>query len=362
MDGLRGIAILLVLGVHYFHETSYSNPAADTQGPFPFFGALFAYGDLGVELFFLISGFVIALTLETSKTPYDFFVRRFARLWPALFVCSIITFLVVSSVSTPYSLLVPQHLSNFLPSLTLTPGYLWSWYFPGAGLVDGVYWSLIVEVRFYLVVAVIFWSFKRSSLGRNLVIFTYLNILSRAALQRVFPGSNALYSEILIPDFMPWFAAGAVFYELYMTRISPKLAVLLLCSMIAIIFRTSTFVGDSARSPFVISGYALLFFIAFWSIATRAAASRLFEARLLVWVGICSYSVYLLHNAIGRLILTAIPGGVPFFLQFFAVLSVIVAMVAVGYISFVLVEQPARRYITACLLKDRRPNQLSTQA
>jgi peptidoglycan/LPS O-acetylase OafA/YrhL len=339
LDGLRGVAILLVIAVHYLHE---SGPLGALQ--------IFGYGNLGVELFFIISGFVIALTLENCKTPYEFFVRRFARIWPPLLVCSIITFLVLKSLSSPYSLLVNETWSNFLPSLTLTPSRIWESYFPGVSFVDGVYWSLLVEARFYVIVAVIFWCFNRSHLARNLVIFTYANILCRAALQRILPGSNEIYSAVFVPDFMPWFAAGAVFYEVYVNRIRLPFAIVLLGSMIAIIFRTSTFVGDSGQSPFIISTFALLFFVSFWWVATKSSVARVFQTRILVWIGICSYSVYLLHNGIGRAVITSIPDQTPLIVQLAVIGIIAAAIILAGYVSFMLVEQPARRLVTGILL------------
>jgi peptidoglycan/LPS O-acetylase OafA/YrhL len=348
LDALRGVAILLVIGIHYFNDRGVFSlyPYNDA-----FAGLLiFEYGFMGVELFFIISGFVIVMTLERCRTPYEFFVRRFSRIWPPLLICSIITFCIVKASSSPFSELKKQDWPNFLPSLTLTPNGLWSGYFPGIDLVDGVYWSLLVEARFYVIVAVIFWLFKRSNVTRNLVIFTYVNILCRAALQRIFPGSNHIYSLFLVPDFMPWFAAGAVFFELWINRVSARFALILLGSMILIIFRTSTFVGDSGQSPYIISSFAIVFFGAFWLIATRSSFARFLETPVLVWIGICSYSVYLLHHEIGMVILTSIPKTVPIALQFVCIISVAAVMVLAGRISFTFIEQPARRLVTSFLL------------
>ena len=147
LDGLRGVAILLVMGFHYFYAFAIPSnhtdlyPYGDKFAGFP----VFRYGYLGVELFFMISGFVIALTLEGCKTPREFVVRRFARIWPPLLFCSIVTFFVVRLTSSPFSLSSHQSWENFLPSLTLTPKELWIWVSPNVRLVDLVYWSLIVE-------------------------------------------------------------------------------------------------------------------------------------------------------------------------------------------------------------------------
>lgn len=95
LDGFRGIAILPVTGFHYF--TRY---AADPRHIVPYSDALAGvrineYGFYGVMLFFAVSGFVIAITLDHTHNFLEFVVRRFARLWPTMLVCSIITFLVL---------------------------------------------------------------------------------------------------------------------------------------------------------------------------------------------------------------------------------------------------------------------------
>jgi peptidoglycan/LPS O-acetylase OafA/YrhL len=89
IDGLRGVAIALVVLFHAY--------ARWPEGIIPYGGRfasipLFSYGWLGVELFFLISGFVIVMTLEKCPNLYDFLGRRWLRLFPAMLICSFILF------------------------------------------------------------------------------------------------------------------------------------------------------------------------------------------------------------------------------------------------------------------------------
>jgi peptidoglycan/LPS O-acetylase OafA/YrhL len=154
LDGLRGIAILLVMGYHYFYALAGSGlyPYGDMFATVP----IFKYGYLGVELFFTISGFVIAMTLETCATPWEFLTKRIARIWPPLLFCSITTFLFIRLVPTPFAATDIQQWYNFLPSLTMTPASAWQWLSPNIRLIDFSYWSLVVEARFYLFAAVLF--------------------------------------------------------------------------------------------------------------------------------------------------------------------------------------------------------------
>ena len=85
MDGLRGIAIILVFFYHaYSDQWAKFTPYGDRFDSF----FLFRYGEYGVPLFFLISGFVIAMTLEKCTTFRNFMFRRWIRLFPAMLVVS----------------------------------------------------------------------------------------------------------------------------------------------------------------------------------------------------------------------------------------------------------------------------------
>jgi peptidoglycan/LPS O-acetylase OafA/YrhL len=339
LDGLRGVAILLVMGFHYFNSDPKLYPIGDALAWIP----IFKYGFLGVELFFIISGFVIALTLEKCATPIEFFIRRLARIWPALLVCSIVTFICVRYSASPFSATKQQDVANFLPSLTLTPNALWTRLFPSVDLIDAVYWTLLVEARFYVIAAILFWALHKHRFVLNLVIFTYANVLIRAALQHLVPGSNVIYTAVLIPDFMPWFAAGAIFYDLHLKRLLPTRAAILLALMFVIVMRTSTF-ATADLSSIVISATGALFFVVFWVFATRPAAVSLLQARWLVFVGVCSYSIYLLHYGIGLVLISYLPAGsLPFGL--FMMVAVGLALIAAGYANYLFIEQPGRRLV-----------------
>src|SRR5689334_5092656 len=89
LDALRGIA---VLGVMFFHYTTLYMSAYDpTPTLFDF-----CFGQHGIHLFFIISGFVIYMTLEKSS-PMDFIVSRFSRLYPAYWAGILLTSLAINA-------------------------------------------------------------------------------------------------------------------------------------------------------------------------------------------------------------------------------------------------------------------------
>ncbi|MBN9586026.1 MAG: acyltransferase [Afipia sp. 62-7] len=348
LDGLRGVAILLVMGFHYFYhlESFYYKSTLYPYGETFSNTVIFKYGYLGVELFFIISGFVIAMTLESSKSLIDFAIRRFVRIWPALIVSAVLTFFLLNWSDAPFALTRRQFWPNFIPSLTLTPVAMWSGLFPKVDFVTGVYWSLVVEIRFYMIALILYWMFARQNFARNLVIFTVLTYIVRALLRRWLPGYNGVYDGFFVPDYMPWFAAGAVFYELYKERLTRSAALVMLAISYAMIARISINYTVIGRDPFVSSGFALLFLILFWFLATKPASMRIFEIRPLVWIGECSYSIYLYHYAVGMILISQISKTIGLGPQLALVAAVYLVIFAIGRISYAAVENPARRWLT----------------
>lgn len=352
LDGLRGVAILLVMGFHYFYhlESFYYKSSLYPYGETFSNVLIFKYGYMGVELFFIISGFVIAMTLESSASAIDFVVRRFVRIWPALIVSAAITFLLLNWSDAPFAITRRQFWPNFLPSLTLTPTSLWSGLFPKVDFVTGVYWSLVVEIRFYMIAVLLFWLFSRQNLARNLVIFTLVIYLARALLRRVMPGYNGVYDALFIPDYMPWFAAGAVFYELYKERLAKGAALVMLAIMYVAITRISTNYAVIGRDPIIASTAALFLLALFWLLATKPASVSLFEIRPLVWIGECSYSIYLYHYAVGMVLVSQVSKSIGVVPQVLLVILISMLVLAVGRVSYATVENPGRRWLTKLLI------------
>ena len=89
LDGLRGLAILLVFLFHGYYIWDKTYPFGDLFKD----NILVRYGDLGVQLFFLISGFVILMSLEKTSGFIKFIKNRWIRLFPSMLICSVIIFI-----------------------------------------------------------------------------------------------------------------------------------------------------------------------------------------------------------------------------------------------------------------------------
>src|SRR5215210_3755070 len=143
IDLLRFLAAFLVVLYHY----TFRGYAADDMSimPYPLLAPISKYGYLGVELFFLISGFVILMTASSGSLK-KFTISRIVRLYPAFWVCCTVTFIVILLIGGErYSASFTQYLVN----MTMLSEFL------NVPDLDGVYWSLFVEIKFYALVALV---------------------------------------------------------------------------------------------------------------------------------------------------------------------------------------------------------------
>jgi peptidoglycan/LPS O-acetylase OafA/YrhL len=323
LDGLRGIAILAVLAFHYLSRFPEFYPYGNT------FSAFGRHGSVGVQLFFIISGFVIALTLERSTSFLSFTIRRFARLWPPMLVCSLITFVVLALIDTPFTNFRRVGVQGFLPSLTFIGPEIWARLVDGAHWIDGAYWSLFVEVRFYFWAAVIYWIAPR-----HLGLTLWVLVLVAAGLHQL-PGKASLVVDLLLfPSHIAYFAAGALFYELWIGRSGnwrwPALVILAAYSA------TIVYLAHPAPALVIL---ILMSFAGFVALILRPSLLRLVAAAPLIWVGRRSYSLYLLHQNIGVAMITVAPIGLSSSSYILVILTVTLLMLCLAHAIFELVER-----------------------
>ncbi|HXO76747.1 MAG TPA: acyltransferase, partial [Puia sp.] len=177
LDSFRCIAVIGVMLCHFTFR--YNDTPTGSLYPFGnFYGSLFKYGFMGVEFFFIISGFVISFTLENTDSFSSFCKKRFIRLFPAMLLCSVIIFLICSRLDDKALFPDAHDARNFLPSLTFTKPDLWDFTGHKFGLINWSYWSLWPEIQFYILSSVIYFS-DRINFFRNLVWSSILVYLFR---------------------------------------------------------------------------------------------------------------------------------------------------------------------------------------
>lgn len=166
LDGLRGCAILAVLLFHSYSRWGEIEPFVQNY----LIVQTFSLGWLGVQLFFCISGYVIYMSLQKSDNFVEFLVRRYTRLAPAMLMGSLLIY--VSAQFIPERPGGAVDLIDFLPSLTfIDPQLLSKILGVSVKPLDGVFWSLFVEVKFYIFVAVAFFLLKDRQLNSLFLVY-----------------------------------------------------------------------------------------------------------------------------------------------------------------------------------------------
>ena len=259
------------------------------------FGALqdlSRYGYLGVPLFFLISGFVILMSAE-GRTAGQFARSRFLRLYPMFWVGVVVTLSVLLVTGKAGSLL---SLQTILANLTLVPGYF------HAPFVDGVYWTLAIELKFYLLIllAILLRQFHN--------VEWWLRVWLVGLLAASFAEDMPLLKSIVLFPHGLFFLGGATCYLIRARGFSITRGLILLATVVASIkaaipdrlsFTTEPLIASSLSvSVIVFAFYFALLLVSLKSISLSGS-------KLLYWLGLLTYPLYLLHNEIGKVVFGA---------------------------------------------------------
>jgi len=310
LDGLRAIAILAVALFHYYylfpHNVSVSDGTANEEVLF------FQYGWFGVMLFFSISGFVITQTLHHSNNPAHFIGKRFSRLFPAMLLCSALTYAVSFILPVTYTASV----YNFLPSLTFLDPGIFNFIFRTHAFdwMDGAYWSLFTEMRFYAMAAVIYF-LSRSNFYRNfLILASLVGVIFPAAIYLQLDKIRSVSNFLFIANQLPWFVFGVACYYLHHKKNRAAIAGVLI-SFISM----SLYIVAITKRPYMpfdgaVSFVAMLVIFALVFCAIRVqCVNKSLSFKPLVAIGMASYSLYLLHQEIGQKLIQITERKLPVF-------------------------------------------------
>lgn len=279
IEGMRALAVLMVL---LFHLDVH------------FLGG----GYLGVDLFFVISGFIITRNILSDQergrfSLREFYVRRFRRLFPALLATVLLT-LLGGTILLPPAELVATAVSSLYAVFSLANIHFWlsSGYFEAAAESQPLLhtWSLSVEEQFYL-----FWPALLLMLAhtrqRAVVIAVLLAapMIAGLLLRKEYP--DAVF--YLLPFRLPQLMAGALLAVLSMRLVgaSGNLAVLLASAGLVALSSISVESLSPATAAALVTGLGFLLLL-----GREAPVARVFYGHpLLQWVGRRSYAIYLVH-------------------------------------------------------------------
>jgi peptidoglycan/LPS O-acetylase OafA/YrhL len=278
LDVLRGFAALAVMLHHHgqYYDVLYPGrvPLSIDLGP----------GHFGVELFFIISGFVILMTIKRKKTVREFAISRAARLMPA-FLAALVIATAIRTLS-PVPLLDTPTLPQFLANLTMAPSLF------GQTPMDMPYWTLTYELVFYIGMGMI--------LALGLLRWTEWFGLLAVAVSCLFIATldvrlHYRSSIVLLVYYSNFFLIGICLYRIY-ARTARTVTWLALVVAIAV-----TALGGGERSFDTPGRIYLPLTLAFTALVWFAISrhGRMLAWRPLVFLGQISYPLYLVHVVLG---------------------------------------------------------------
>src|SRR5690349_19102612 len=190
---------LAACGVMLFHYTFLGPQNHSWSGSFPFLGQICKYGYLGVEVFFILSGFVILLTAY-DKDAVGFTVARMVRLYPAYWICVTLTAVAIVLAGANRN---PITLREYFANLTMAQGFV------GIRDVSGVYWTLEVELQFYFLIFLVLLIGQIRRLGALLGMWLFASMVLGLREPR------GITHFFLFPEWSSYFIAGAMLFLIH---------------------------------------------------------------------------------------------------------------------------------------------------
>jgi len=232
------------------------------------------------------------MTLEKCRNFADFITRRWLRLFPAMFACSLLVFATAAFFPER-----PRGVPSFrdlLPGLTFLEPDWWAWVLGSPqGVIEGTFWSLFVEMKFYLVFGLLYFAIGGSRAVFAIAGFFLATEAMGAA--KLFPALAAVNGSLphqvadqLSLGSFGWFAGGALFYRY---RKDPSRANLWMA------------IGMTVLAALALGGVKIgpklpaLLVTAFFSLSIVSETTRaILGSRVFLLLGFVSYPLYLLHE------------------------------------------------------------------
>jgi peptidoglycan/LPS O-acetylase OafA/YrhL len=314
IDCLRGIAALAVCLFHFCHLTVNTAYLSDGN----WFKYIARFGTLGVELFFTISGFVIPYSMMknhyTVKEFPAFVARRSLRIDLPYFVMIILSAWYMYAVSKQPGNGEDFNLTQFLLHFAYLPSFFhYKWYL-------NVFWTLLIEFQFYILIALLLPLLLRSSSAMKMLMLIAIQCIHFA-----FPDKRLVTSHI------SFFVIGisACFYKQNIFRLKETIGLVLISLVFSYLHGMAFYNNPIAMSIVAGSSFVFITFVHL-------------ENKVLLWLGKISYSLYLTHMLMVYLFFT----GTGLFvlsqdegIRTFITIGCLIISVGVAYVFYVVVER-----------------------
>ncbi|MEU2430264.1 acyltransferase [Streptomyces sp. NPDC007861] len=343
LDALRVVAALSVLIFHFtgVDAATKANWGVNPKELFPWLFPVTSYGSYGVQLFFIISGFVICLS-AWDRTPGQFVRARFLRLFPAYWFSIVVAFVVWRGL--PDGERTAPSISDSLTNVTMFQVPL------SARHLVGAYWTLWVELTFYLIFLVVLWK------GLDYVrvsVFCWLWLLSSVLVQQ--DQDIPLLGIFAQPLNTALFVSGIAMYLMYRFGPDLKLWGLLGASWLVmqsdLVQHADQLRHDRGmdRDPYIALALVTVFYLLVLAVALRRL--EWVGWKWLATAGALVYPLYLLHEELGWAMIRVLYGHV----GAWATLGITTAvLLLLAWLVHRFVERPSQKWLRATLEKESR--------
>lgn len=349
IDGLRFIAVVLVAFVMHLGTLMVSAQLQESSIGNKWYQILFWEGAYGVQLFFMVSGFILSLpfakhAFENAKEVKlkDYYWRRVTRIEP-LYIVTMVLFLLMRVL-----ILKTGTFGELMPNFWASIFYVHNAVYLDASAINGVAWSLEIEIQFYIVAPLLCQIYKL----KNTVLRQSIFVAAILACTILF-SANQFKQPYNLLDKLNFFLSGMFLTDLYINRKqehnSIGLALLASAAFVMFLF-VRTIPYDLSVAP-LDNGWHLakltVVAVFFYLVLTNKYLKRLMSIKLITVIGGMCYSIYLLHMGIFGLLrhkvfATHWVNNLPLNI-FLLYLFSIVAVLLVSAIFFIAIEKPTMR-------------------
>jgi peptidoglycan/LPS O-acetylase OafA/YrhL len=336
IDLLRFIAAIMVASMHWGLEIGSERYRPVYQ--IPILGDLVRNGSYGVQIFFVISGFVIIGAAQRYRS-IEFIFARFTRLFPGLLISMLIVLPIGSYFIQPYE----APFNSLLHSIFLT------YQVAGVQPLATPLWTLIIEIKFYFGIAVALLLFPRLfKSNKGIVFLLVLWELSIVAFQNLNPPVGTfLLPYLTLNGSHNLFALGICLYLI--SNLKPDNAFgTLLVVLPSFHFMYKVFLNSGY--PIAVNVYiavASILMILSKKIVVRSAVQR-----FVYWLGLSSYLIYLLHEHVGMALILQLQSRVSTNIFFLVGMTTVLLTLSCIFLA-VFVEKPLQKYLKGLFRKNR---------
>lgn len=345
VDGLRALACLVVLSHHcYYHAGRYDWPQLRVFSHKLVLSHIFSMGYLGVELFFVLSGFCLAFPMltrpETANNWKRYALHRARRILPTYWW--ILLILTAANVVIYHFNIRPFTTAIGFGVFSIQH-WLWA-FFLIAVLYNTAFWTLTVEARWYCLLPALMYALKRGRTTGLFALTIAASLLYAVVQYRLSAKLNFLIGPL--PLFLPLFALGIAAASITAQKEVPRRLVStarygFVASLALILCVTPTTPNHPFDYRCIVPAGIASFFLLLLALHDPGV-TRIFSYRPLAFVGTFSYSLYLIHLPIIHLVYSVTkhykwPAWEQFCFYQGAVFS---ACILLGYLFYLFAEKP----------------------